>query len=255
MSYDDAARAAAATTPLTVATRDPYVRATAQAIPALRWAPVGASTVTVVKPAKGEFKQAGSKVTISTSSANPGDVVCVALRSDAPVATLIADASGKASTTATLPAGDGTATYNVTDSGGAVATYVFEVLAKTKLKVKAPKVVQRGDLVSVRISGLARDESFKVFLDGKRVKKGVGTGKGSVKVKLRPGAPGPPQGQGRRRVRRPQGEDLVARGRLTMRLRSPGSPPRSSRPRRPGWASSRARRLRPPLPPARGRPG
>jgi hypothetical protein len=190
VSYDDTARTAAATTPLTVATRDQYVRATAQAIPALRWAPLGASMVAVVKPAKGEFKRAGSKVTVATTSANPGDLVCVSLRSDAPVATLIADASGGASTAVTLPAGDGTSTYNVTDSGGAVATYSFEVLDKTKFKVKAAKVVHRGDRVVVRISGLARDEKFKVLLDGTRVAKGKGTGKGSVTVQLRSGGLG-----------------------------------------------------------------
>ena len=72
MSYDDAARTAAATTPLTVGTRDQYVRATAQALPALRWAPLGPSTVADVKQAAGRFTHAGSAVTISATSREPG---------------------------------------------------------------------------------------------------------------------------------------------------------------------------------------
>jgi hypothetical protein len=211
VAYDDAARTAAAAAPLTVTTRDQYVRATAQALPALRWAPLGASSVSTVKPAKGEFQRAGSKVTISVTTANPGDLVCVALRTDAPVATLIADASGGASTTVTLPPGDGTRVYNVADSSGAVATHTFSVLDKAKFKVKAPKAVHRRDRVAVKISGLARDEHYKVFVDGKRVKKGVATGKGRTKVTLRAG------GLGRHKVT-VVGEYADRKGKTTYRV-------------------------------------
>jgi hypothetical protein len=189
VSYDDAARTAAASTPLTVSTRDLYVRATAQAVPALRWAPLGPSTVADVKQPAGRFTHAGSAVTISATSANPGDAICISLRGGAPVASLLADASGAAATTVTLPAGDDTRTYNVIDSSGQVATYVYNVLDKAKLKVKAPKSVKRGKVLVIKISGLAQHEAFKVLIDGKKAKKGTATGK-KITLRLKSGQVG-----------------------------------------------------------------
>jgi hypothetical protein len=189
VAYDDGARAAAASTPLTPTTRGQYVRATAQALPALQWAPLGPSTVAEVKQAAGRFTHAGSPVTISATSANPGDAVCISLRGGAPVASLLADASGAASTTVTLPAGDDTRTYNVIDSSGQVATYVFNVLDKAAVKIKAPKSVKSGKVLVVKISGLAKDEDYKVLIDGKKAKKGTATGE-KVTLRLKSGQVG-----------------------------------------------------------------
>ena len=105
------------------------------------------------------------------------------------MASLIADASGAAATTVTLPAGDDTRTYNVIDSSGQVATYVYNVLDKAKLKVKAPKSVKRGKVLVIKISGLAQHEAFKVLIDGKKAKKGTATGK-KITLRLKSGQVG-----------------------------------------------------------------
>lgn len=209
---NDAAVAAAAT-PLTLEARDEYVVSTFQALPALRWTPEGSAAAPVYKATRGEFRHAGTSVTIPVTGANPGDLVCISLRGSDPVTSLIADANGAGSVTVTLPAGDGERFYNVIDAGGQVATHSFLVLDKTTFKLKAKAVkakkknkktaadaaerraknklvrIPRGQKVKLILKGIAKDEQFVVFVDGKRVKRGTGTG-AKVTVKFRAGKVG-----------------------------------------------------------------
>ena len=67
-----------------------------------------------------------------------------------------------------------------------MATHSFAVLDKAKLKLKAPKSVKRGKVLVIKISGLAKDEAYKVLIDGKKAKKATATGK-KITLRLKAG--------------------------------------------------------------------
>ena len=255
-SYDDAARTAAASTPLTVSTRDLYVRATAQALPALRWAPLGPGTVaTSSRPPAGSSTRA-SAVTISATSALRATPCASPLRGGAPVASLLADASGAATATGDAAA-QATTPGPTTSSTPAVqvATYVYNVLAKAKLKAKAPKSVKRG-----KVHG---DQDHRARASARRSRSSSTARRPRRPPRTaRRSSPAPQVRAGRQAqdhcggcLRQPHRQGALPRHPLTCARLSPASPPRPSRPRRPGWASSSGRRRRPRRPPARARPG
>jgi hypothetical protein len=172
LSYDDGARRAAAVQALTPDTRGQYVRATAQALPALAWAAAGPGTVAPTLPTKQHFSQPGDQVTLEVSTANPGDVVCFALRGLAGTQ-VVADPSGRASIAVALPAGTEKRLYDASDSSGAVGSFRYLVLDATKLHVKPAKdAVEQGKAQAVKVRGLENNEKVKVLVDGEVVGRG-----------------------------------------------------------------------------------
>jgi hypothetical protein len=191
LAYNDAARSAAAAHALTPDTRDQYVRATAQALPALEWAAAGAGTVAPTLPTKQQFSRPGDRVTLEVTTANPGDVVCFALSGQAGTH-VVADATGRAAAAVALPAGTEKRLYDATDSAGVVGSFRYLVLDKAKLKVKPGKAaVERGKAQTIKVAGLENKEKVKVFVDGKKVGKGKADRDGKFRVRfVRSLAPG-----------------------------------------------------------------
>ena len=80
VAYDDAAVKAARTAGLTPETTDQWVRATAQALPVLQWAPAAATDLDVV--GRTVRAEAGSKVRFRTLGIAPGERACIAVKGD-----------------------------------------------------------------------------------------------------------------------------------------------------------------------------
>jgi len=156
-------------------------RATAQAAPALLWAPGGSDAGAFTLTGPTGFEAAGSALKYSIQGA-PGDTVCVS--SVGTPAKVVLGAAGTGNVTVTLPAATTPVTVSAVDVGG--ETHVLSVtgLAKTKLGVKLNKAtVAKGKKVVVTVSGLVRGESVTVSLGDKSVE-GTAKANGKAKVKI-----------------------------------------------------------------------
>lgn len=156
-------------------------RASAQAAPALLWAPggTGAGAFTLTGPTG--FKAAGSAQQYSVQGA-PGDTVCVT--SVGAPAKVVLGANGTGTVTAHLPAATTTVTVSAVDAGGEAHSLSVTGLAKAKLGVKLKKAtVAQGKKVVVTVSGLAPGESVTVSLGGKEVE-AVAKADGKAKARL-----------------------------------------------------------------------
>jgi hypothetical protein len=148
----------AATGPLDVYDADSANHATAQALPALLWAPGGAAAgdTRVTGP---DFAPAGSAQTVTITGA-PGDTICASSGGAGTRITL--PASGSATYAVTLPAGDSKVTVTTVDAGGETDALSITGLAAARLKASAPKKVDLGDRFKVKVTGLAPGEELTV---------------------------------------------------------------------------------------------
>jgi hypothetical protein len=176
ITLDSLGLANAGTGPLSQIDSDVVTRATAQALPALLWAPGGdfAGATSLTGPVG--FVRAGSKQTVVVSGA-PGNTVCLA------GTRLVLDASGKAIATVTAPASTGKVTVSAVDAGGETDTLSFTALAAAKLTVKATKTVAKGAKVVIKVSGLEAGETVTVSLGRKHVE-ATANAAGKAKAKL-----------------------------------------------------------------------
>lgn len=178
VAYDAAARDTARGEGITDATEDQFRRASAQALPGLLWAPLE-GTGPVAVPEQEFFQQAGRKVSVvSSGGLAPGDTVCVT-RGGAVAARTTAGDNGQAVARVTLPAGTALRTFVVRSGEAAGGSTTFQVLAAKKVGLKVAKArVTRGAFDTVKVSGLVRGESVRVFLRGKPVAAGTANAQG-----------------------------------------------------------------------------
>lgn len=175
VAYNDTDRAKAAASDIAILTADPYRRASAQAVPALRWAPAGTYATEPVSTSG--FVKAGTKKTLNADAVAPGEAVCFA---GGGTQTLVqADATGHAQTTVTLPKGTANRVYTVTTGQGVLGAVTVRVLDAKRLRLSpAKKQVAKGAKVKVKVTGLAAGEKVKVNVKGTRVDAGKASAKG-----------------------------------------------------------------------------
>lgn len=169
VAYDDAALAAARKDGVTTGTEGQFLRATAQALPALQWAPAGSGDASVL--AAPDYVKAGSVVRPGVIGAAPGEWLCASLGGRS--ASVPADAAGEAVLAVRLPKGAGTRTVTVRDADGVVGTARYRALGATKLRVQTTKAkVRRGAKQVVKVRGLAAGEPVRIIVGGRRVADG-----------------------------------------------------------------------------------
>ena len=157
---------------LTVGARDQFRRSTAQALPALEWAPAGGYAVEPVS--NGRYVRAGSSQRVHADDVAPGQAVCFSGQgSDALVN---ADASGHAVATVRLPAGTGVRRYQVVLHDGVLGRIAFHALGAKRFPVTVRDRIARGDRQVLTVRGLAAREQVRVIYRGEVVAKGVATG-------------------------------------------------------------------------------
>lgn len=165
-------------------------RATAQAGPALLWAPGGAASGAFTLTGPTGFERAGSTLQYAVQGA-PGDTVCVS--SVGSPSTVVLGAGGAGTVAVKLPAATTTLSVSAVDAGGETHALSVTGLAKTTLGVKAKKAtVAQGKKVVVTVSGLAPGEQVTVRLGGKKVK-ATAKANGRAKVKIVATKPGKSQ--------------------------------------------------------------
>lgn len=154
IAYDDAALAEGRSAGIVTETEDQFRRATAQALPALQWAPAG--TYSPEPTSSSGFVKALSTQTVEADFLAPGQTVCFAR--GASQALVNADATGFAIGRVKLPAGSGTRTYTVGLTDGVLGKISFRALAAKTLPVTLKKKVAKGGKQVVTVKGLARGE-------------------------------------------------------------------------------------------------
>jgi hypothetical protein len=190
IAYDKAALATGLTDGITTETQDQWRRSTAQALPALQWAPSGPA-VTIAKP-KGFFK-AGSLAPISAAGLPPGATVCFVVGTSEALA--LVNPAGRAAASIRLPAGTANRSGRIAIFGTTVASGItYQVLGPKKLKVDVQKArVGTGGKQVIKISKLAPREEFKLVVGGSNSSEGVGgraSAKGTYVFRLSAGKPG-----------------------------------------------------------------
>ena len=175
IAYDDAALSTGRSEGLDVSVQDQFRRGTAQALPALLWAPAGIYSTEPVST--DGFVRAGSTQPVYADAVAPGQTVCFALCASQ---TLVhADLDGNAAGTVELPGGSGTRVYDVGLTDGVLGTIAFNALAAEKLGLKLKKAkVAKKKKQKVVVKGLATGESVRVLYKGKVKDEGTAGGKG-----------------------------------------------------------------------------
>ena len=133
IAYDVAALATGREDGITVQLEDQWRRASAQALPALRWATgdAGAASDIELRP----FYQAGQRVQLTANGFVPGDTVCFH-RGSKVVGLAVVGLDGGAKLGVTLPKGTAKRTYSSNSDQSEGQPLVFHVLDETKLQVE-----------------------------------------------------------------------------------------------------------------------
>ncbi len=176
IAYDTAALAAGRSDGITVELQDQWRRASAQALPALKWAMDGGEGPISKIDTRG-YHQAGTRIRLGAHGFAPGDTVCFRLGSKT-VALGVTGNNGQALVRVKLPDGSRTRTYlsNTGDAEGQPLS--FKVLDAKTLPVDLKARVGRGGTQVVKVRGLAAREHYKVTYRGKRVDAGKADGNG-----------------------------------------------------------------------------
>ncbi|WP_345525242.1 hypothetical protein [Nocardioides endophyticus] len=180
IAYDDAALTALVTKPIAPATRDKARRATAQAIPVLKWAPAGTGTNVLFTS---EYVRAGTTPSVGVTGAAPGDALC-ATTPDGQKLAATANAAGEAQFPIKLGTRTSTTVVTVANAAGVVDTATIKALGAKKLGITTKAKVRKGKTVKVLVRGLAPAESVVVKVGGKK-KAGQANGKGRFVAKVK----------------------------------------------------------------------
>lgn len=173
IAYDDAALASGRTAGIPANKQYQWRLGSAQALPALQWAPTTTSTPALTGPTT--YVQTGGRATVKATGLTPGSWVCAGSVPGS------AGLSGTASISAKVPTGaTGTKTITLTVADGTSASTTVKALAaKTLSPTVTRAVVPRGGTQTVRVTGLAAGEPLKVIYGGKVIKTGRATSTGT----------------------------------------------------------------------------
>lgn len=173
IAYDDAALASGRTAGIPANKQYQWRLGSAQALPALQWAPTTTSTPVLTGPTT--YVQTGGRATVKATGLTPGSWVCAGSVPGS------AGLSGTASISAKVPTGaTGTKTITLTVADGTSASTTVKALAAKSLSPTVTRaVVPRGGTQTVRVTGLAAGEPLKVIYGGKVIKTGKATSTGT----------------------------------------------------------------------------
>ncbi|CAN5683116.1 hypothetical protein BH11ACT8_BH11ACT8_18410 [soil metagenome] len=164
IAYDDGALAAGRSDGLVVQVEDQFRRGTAQALPALLWAPAG--TYASEPTSTQGFVRAGSTQEVEADHLAPGQTVCFARGASQDLVN--ADADGHAVGHVKLRSGSGTRTYGVGLTDGRLGTISFHALGAKSLPLTIKDRVRQGTNQRVIVRGLATGERVRVFYNGRK---------------------------------------------------------------------------------------
>lgn len=173
VAYTDASLAEARTDGITPAVAGEWIRASAQALPALAYLPTGAPVLT----GPTGYVKAGAAVSVKVAGLPKGAQSCVA--GVGPARRL----TGSGVVSLSLPAGTRNHTVTLRTLDGTTTTTV-KALGATKLKVKVPAWTKVRKKVTVVVTGLAPGERATVTVGAKKVT-GTATAGGKLKVKVK----------------------------------------------------------------------
>ncbi|HTW14557.1 MAG TPA: hypothetical protein VMF51_05460 [Nocardioides sp.] len=182
VTLDDLGFANAASGPLDQIDNSVATRATAQALPALLWAPGGAAAGATTVSATTKLVRAGSTQAVSLRGA-PGDTLCVTAAGAR--TRVVLPASGSASASVKLPGGTRKTAVSVVDAGGETKTVAITGLGARKLPVSVATKIRKGKRLAVRVGGLVRGESVVVSYRGKKVARGKANAKGKATLRFK----------------------------------------------------------------------
>ncbi|MFO6452607.1 MULTISPECIES: hypothetical protein [unclassified Aeromicrobium] len=182
VAYDGAALAAGREDGIDEFAIDQWIRASAQAAPALALLSAPKAAVSVPK-----YVRSGStlKVTASGLAAGWGSTARVSGGSSDRA---VVPAGGRATFALRAPKGTAKRAVVIGDATGrAVATSSVQVLAAKKLRVSSKSKVRRAKVQKVVVRGLVAGEPVRVYYRGKLVKRGVASKSGSYTYRLKVG--------------------------------------------------------------------
>lgn len=173
VAYTDASLAEARTDGITPAVAGEWIRASAQALPALAYLPAGAPALT----GPVGYVKAGTAVSVKVAGLPKGAQSCVSGAGPARRLT------GSGAVTLSLPAGTRNHTVTLRTLDGTTTTTV-KALGAAKLKVKVPARVKAKKKVTVVVTGLAPRERATVTVGAKKVT-GTASASGKLTVKVK----------------------------------------------------------------------
>lgn len=183
ITLDDLGYANAGSAPLSGDDNSVVTRATAQALPALLWAPGGAANGAVTLTGPGEFVKAGTTQTVTIAGA-PGDTLCVT--NSGTTTRVVLPASGSTTASLVFPAATTALTVSTVDAGGETDTLKVTGLAAATLQAKGKSVVTKGAKFNVKVLGLVPGETVTFRYKGQeKTAKANAAGKAKVKLKAK----------------------------------------------------------------------
>lgn len=182
VAYDGAALAAGREDGIDEFAIDQWIRASAQAAPALALLSAPKAAVSVPK-----YVRSGSTLKVTASGLAAG-WSSTARVSGGTSARAVVPAAGRATFTLRAPKGTAKRAVVVGDATGrTVATSSVQVLAAKKLRVSSKSKVRRAKVQKVVVRGLVAGEPVRVYYRGKLVKRGVASKAGSYTYRLKVG--------------------------------------------------------------------
>lgn len=162
VAYDDAARTALIGSAIAADTADQFRRATAQALPVLRWAQSAGEPHALMSP---EYVKGGSRAQVGVIGAAPGEALC-ARRLPGGADTLgWADRHGEGHLAVRVPNRTETTRVRVWNGDGAIGTVRINSLGRTHLRVTLKaKRVDAGHRQVVTVRHLAPGEQATVHV-------------------------------------------------------------------------------------------
>lgn len=183
IAFDQTALNAAKGAGITVATRDQWIRASAQAAIGVN-SQLGKASFAVTAPAG--FIAGGSTIAVSATGLAPKEKFAAAVSGGATVQGT-ASAAGVATASVTLPAGTATRTITVTGSRTSrTGTQSVQALGSRKLAISAKSTVKKGKKQTVKVSGLAPGEKVVVYVSNKKIKTAKANSKGKYTLSFKP---------------------------------------------------------------------
>lgn len=161
IAYDDAALTAIqGGTAIDAATQGQFLMATAQALPALQWAPAGTGEPHALFAA--EYVKAGGFKPVGVTDAAPGEALCAMLGEQSVLG--YADQDGEAQLRVRIPATTGKSRVTVANAAGTVGKVTINALGKKKLDLALKARVAPGGKQVLKVSGLAPGEQASVSI-------------------------------------------------------------------------------------------
>ncbi|HYF73720.1 MAG TPA: hypothetical protein VD864_12910 [Nocardioides sp.] len=160
IAYDDAALGSIRGTAIDAATRGQFLLATAQALPALNWAPAGTGDPHALFAA--EYVRAGGFKPVGVIDAAPGEALCAMLGEQSVLG--YADRNGEAQLRVRIPATTGTSRVTVADAAGTVGTVRIRALGAKRLPFTLKSRVPVGAKQVIKVKGLAAGELVSISI-------------------------------------------------------------------------------------------